>query len=442
MKYVIWGAGIRGKRVFPHIGSDYVEAFIDMNKEKIGQEYLGKKIISLEEYKEKFSQCYIVISYSHENEIVEILKENNIHKYFLLSDCPGEFQESNTRDLLKNYVSKNLNKDKNYAIYGYTLYAFILNRWIITMTGKDAFFIPHKGLSDSEIDKIREDFSAFKFIKIDEVSKYGIEEVLVVREPDIDYLNSINEILVKFTNIYDCSDRIEAYFNPASQAYKDINKGERCFIVATGPSLKMQDLDILNKNEVKTFSMNRIWYAFSKTSWKPDYYVVSDFRFLEEDEKELELLPVYHKFVADTYAPYWEKKHSKNIIKYHYHYEYVPDRIPKFSEDFSRKVYHGCSVTYVCIQLAIYMGFSEIYLLGVDATTPGKYHDNSSHFCKEYISKSQSELMCFVDEPRWAYEAAKTYAKKHNIKIYNATRGGELEVFERVDFDKLFKENV
>ena len=37
-----------------------------------------------------------------------------------------------------------------------------------------------------------------------------------------------------------------------------------------------------------------------------------------------------------------------------------------------------------------------------------------------------------------AYKIAKKYAETHGIKIYNATRGGEMEVFERVDFDSLF----
>ena len=36
------------------------------------------------------------------------------------------------------------------------------------------------------------------------------------------------------------------------------------------------------------------------------------------------------------------------------------------------------------------------------------------------------------------YMCAKEYAERHEIKIYNATRGGKLEVFERVDFDSLF----
>ena len=38
-----------------------------------------------------------------------------------------------------------------------------------------------------------------------------------------------------------------------------------------------------------------------------------------------------------------------------------------------------------------------------------------------------------------AYMAAHQYADSHGIKIYNATRGGELEVFERVELDGMLK---
>ena len=40
-----------------------------------------------------------------------------------------------------------------------------------------------------------------------------------------------------------------------------------------------------------------------------------------------------------------------------------------------------------------------------------------------------------VDIPANALFYLKRYAQKHNIKIYNATRGGELETFTRVNLD-------
>lgn len=46
--------------------------------------------------------------------------------------------------------------------------------------------------------------------------------------------------------------------------------------------------------------------------------------------------------------------------------------------------------------------------------------------------------MGFVDQVTLAYQSAKQYANQHDFKIYNATRGGKLEIFERVDFNDLF----
>ena len=40
-----------------------------------------------------------------------------------------------------------------------------------------------------------------------------------------------------------------------------------------------------------------------------------------------------------------------------------------------------------------------------------------------------------------AYKVAKEYADRNNVKIMNATRGGMLEVFERVDLDALLSES-
>ena len=37
-----------------------------------------------------------------------------------------------------------------------------------------------------------------------------------------------------------------------------------------------------------------------------------------------------------------------------------------------------------------------------------------------------------------AYDYARKYADSNGIKIYNATRGGCLEAFQRVNFDSLF----
>lgn len=219
---------------------------------------------------------------------------------------------------------------------------------------------------------------------------------------------------------------------------KDKHRGERCFIVATAPSLVTEDLDKL-KNEI-TFSMNSIILSFAETTWRPTYYGVQYPEFYMKYKSEIERLQVDIKFVADVISkqvkvpddcyiyPLNMLNHNWSHNRYH----------TKFSDDAFAVVYSGYTITYSLLQLAVYMGFEEIYLLGVDCN----YSNNTRNHIKDYgikdpaIAEANEKMMS-------AYKEAKKYAELNEIKIFNATRGGKLEVFERVDLDTLFiKEKV
>jgi hypothetical protein len=92
------------------------------------------------------------------------------------------------------------------------------------------------------------------------------------------------------------------------------------------------------------------------------------------------------------------------------------------------------------LQIAAYMGFSEIYLIGVDCNyaQPKMYSDNVTYV--DFKTKwDQARLKKQGNQMLPQYEIARKYADAHGFKIYNATRGGQLEAFERVDFDTLFE---
>ena len=79
---------------------------------------------------------------------------------------------------------------------------------------------------------------------------------------------------------------------------KDIHKGQRCFIVGNGPSLKIEDLDLL-KDEI-TFACNKIFLAFTETEWRPTYYSVLDILVAEHNADIIDQLPlckIYHEDV-------------------------------------------------------------------------------------------------------------------------------------------------
>ena len=122
MKVVIWGAGVRAKRLFYHLEEEMVIAFVDQDKNRIGSTYLNKEIISIDTYIKSYSNFPIIISFIGENEAIRILQDRGINNYFLLSDCPAEFQEPSPKNILKNYVMEMLEGNKNYAVLGYNVY--------------------------------------------------------------------------------------------------------------------------------------------------------------------------------------------------------------------------------------------------------------------------------------------------------------------------------
>ena len=93
------------------------------------------------------------------------------------------------------------------------------------------------------------------------------------------------------------------------------------------------------------------------------------------------------------------------------------------------------------IQFAVYMGFSEIYLLGVDFN----YSNNNTeinaacYFDNRLYNNNLAYALPKPEVTLASYQTAREYCKNNGIKIYNATRGGKLEVFERINFDEVIK---
>ena len=111
------------------------------------------------------------------------------------------------------------------------------------------------------------------------------------------------------------------------------------------------------------------------------------------------------------------------------------------------------TVTIVLLELAIYLGFNPIYLIGCDTsyTIPKSVindgdvglisteDDDQNHFSSKYFGRSSKWHQPFPEKMIWHYEQAKKASDLLGVQVYNATVGGKLEVFPRVDYLKLFK---
>lgn len=247
------------------------------------------------------------------------------------------------------------------------------------------------------------------------------------------YLVSVKQY---FQNINTCREL---------QKYHNIHKGERCFIIGTGPSLTAADLDML-KGEI-TFGTNRIFEIFAQTDWRPTYYINQDYKLICKFTEEIKELRVKRKFM-----PLEAKKHFPESRDISYfvlrHKEFYPHDAD-FSTHIDYYMGQGFTVTYGAIQMAYYMGFSEVYLLGIDHNysislnekgVPVMQNDVKDYFKGSKASNAGLNLPRVV-ESTMAYMTARKFADAHpGFKVYNATRGGKLEAFERVNLDEVLDE--
>lgn len=256
----------------------------------------------------------------------------------------------------------------------------------------------------------------------------------IYREILVPFRNTVRHLKCKYWIKRRKAGYEDSRFVPLKRM-KNIYDGKRCFIVCTGPSLALRDVEKL-KTEY-TFGMNGLFKLYDKTQWRATYYAIIDPGVYEKLRNEAELWSLNNVFIPDLFLERFDTLRFDNPpILFPIDYKNPKSKRNwkkiDFSDDAYTIVYDYASVTFSLMQIAVYMGFKEIYLLGCDCN----YSGEKKHFV-DYGTKVDNAVSA-ENKMILAYSAAKKYADSNGIKIYNATRGGKLEVFERVDFDSLF----
>lgn len=217
------------------------------------------------------------------------------------------------------------------------------------------------------------------------------------------------------------------------QSFKNQHKGERCYLVANGPSLKNMDLSFL-KNEV-SFGLNRIYIAYDDFEFENDYLVCINGLVLEQFRDEIEQLSM-PKFLN------WS---SKDIYKENNNNFYIYKSMfgGSFGKDISASLSPTATVTYAALQIIYYMGFSEVIIIGMDHNfdTKKKNRPNKTELRNEEVDKNHFHPNYFPKGSKWEtpdltsseyfYKIARTEFEKDNRKIIDCTINGKCAVFEK-----------
>lgn len=223
--------------------------------------------------------------------------------------------------------------------------------------------------------------------------------------------------------------------------FKNRHKGRACVVIGNGPSLRVEDLTRLHQLGIPTFACNRIHLIFPQTPWRPDYYFMSDEKLVSQYTDDVPDVPPERRFFPKKYRDCIKNGNFYNTLMFRYEEE------GRFSLDAGKGVYAGCSVTTEMIQFAYFMGFQEIYLIGVDFSyqvskklddTTYSYQGENNYFIPGYLKPGEVADMPNVNANLLAFQAAKDAIEGQGRIIKNATRGGKLEVFTRTELDGLF----
>ena len=238
---------------------------------------------------------------------------------------------------------------------------------------------------------------------------------------------------------------------------KDIHKGKRCFILGSGPSIKKEDLKPL-KNEI-VFALN-------------NFYVHEDFaEIMSGDVPKYYMTAPIHPPQTETEWKEWFSDMEKHVPKntnmlfglnnYPYNIKYVFDKYNLFKEhkinwyyagvnvneyyqfnekdiDVTNMVWSANTVSIYALIMAIYMGFDEIYLVGMDHTQICNTTKNNMRFYQkaEFQTKETplnvSERITQVNQYMSRYTQWKQYYELSNkhLKIYNTSPVSLLKIFE------------
>jgi hypothetical protein len=260
---------------------------------------------------------------------------------------------------------------------------------------------------------------------------------------------------------YRCDPKLNALLRP-NKALKNRHAGHhRCFVIGNGPSLKTQNIRLL-KDEI-CIAANSFFLHPDHATVAPAYWCIGD--------------PDYSSGEANALS--WlknlEEKSGKAVMFFHPNaaatlkgHRLFQDRAVHFISagldcdnvgqvdlDLSKQINVGrCTVSCLSLPLAIYLGFREIYLIGCDANWHVSDPHQSLHFYEtnphfkhwDTNAGTRAKMGVSAEQDLFAMSLAfkshrllRDKALAANVKIINATAGGQLDVYPRINYDELFQ---
>lgn len=422
----LFGAGNNARGVIRFLGRKNIQVVIDNDERRWGTVFEEVEVVSFPEFTRRGRSVPVLITITTEfgqKAVVKQLKKAGIDSFYFAPFIQFGFYR-NVADLV-SCLGMDVTRP---LFYGNN-----------PITDKIIEELERRKLAYDILDCVEEEYPFLNrekerehLIRVEKLDPGRVLYITDNKPHDLErFANTVVDIMIEYHRKYLPRHEELAQF-------KNIHKDKRCFLIGNGPSLCYEDLEKLRTEHEITFGVNRIYLSFNKTLWRPDYYVMVDSFMVRKDARIIQKYGLSNVFIGDNYS----EEPIKECENYFY-FSRMPNTYGEdcFSADITKYVYGGSTVIYDAMQIAMYMGFKEIVLLGVDMTQikPG---EDVPHFYENKSTDSEILPRGNTTQPMKAFSIARAVAEKRNVRMINATRGGNVEVLERIPFDDLFTAKI
>ena len=222
---------------------------------------------------------------------------------------------------------------------------------------------------------------------------------------------------------------------------KNRHIGERAVLLATGPSLNHMDLGFLSREIV--IGMNKIFLGFKKFYFYPKYYVAVNEKVITQSLEQIKAMNCV-KFISRRGGAVVQENALTYLIN-------TQTPAARFCHDITQGVHEGWTVTYAALQIAYFLGFKDVVIVGMDhhyeyEGVPNETRKlngpDPNHFCSDYFGGGQVWDNPDLAHSEESYRIARVEFEKDGRRIIDATLGGMCTVFEKADYREVFGLNA
>lgn len=222
---------------------------------------------------------------------------------------------------------------------------------------------------------------------------------------------------------------------------KNIYKGKPMLVVGNGPSINNTPLHQFSN--IPSIGMNKIDMLFDKTTWRPSLIVCVNNLVVKQNWKKWlqEDIPVHLSWKSRHYISRKKREDFEYFLS-------VDSR--QFSVDVSKYVGSCGTVTFTALQYAHYMGADPVIIVGVDhsfqvseGSKPADIEKRKgvdvNHFDPNYFAAGSYWGVPDLESSEIAYAHAREMFERDGRRIYDATIGGKLNIFDKIDIDQAIR---